>query len=153
MMDYVPPTEDFLRSIDVHLILPQQDPFIMIDTLTAFSMESSTTETGIRESNIFVDGGRLSAPGIMENIAQTCAARIGFYNRFILHNDVQVGVIGAVRDFIVHSLPKVGSVITTKVDVLEEVFGMTLAKASVSCGGESVAEAEIKLAVRNSQEQ
>ena len=85
----------------------------------------------------------------MENIAQTCAARVGFYNKYILHKDVQVGFIGAVRNYVINELAEVGSVITTKVDILEEVFGMTLATAEVSCKGKLIASAEIKLSVRN----
>ena len=148
-MEMSPYTEEYLRSIDVHGILPQQDPFVMIGCLTGFSISASTTETVIGDTNIFVDGGRLSAAGMLENIAQTCAARIGFYNKYVLHKDVQVGSIGAVRNYVVHALPEAGSVIVTEVDILEEIFGMTLAQARVRCGNDVVAEAEIKLSVRN----
>ena len=129
-------TEEYLRTIDVHDILPQQEPFVMIGRMTHFEMQTSTTETLIGDSNIFVDGGKLSASGMLENIAQTCAARIGFYNKYILHKDVQVGFIGAVRNYVVYSLPSAGDVITTKVDIREEVFGMTLAVAEIRNGGE-----------------
>ena len=147
-MEEIKLTEEYLRSIDVHTVLPQQEPFVMIGNLTHFEMMTSTTETTISESNIFVDNGHFSAAGMMENIAQTCAARIGFYNKYILKKAVQVGFIGAVRNYVVHSLPAVGSLITTKVDILEEIFGMTLASAEVMCDGCVVATAEIKLSVR-----
>ena len=149
MMDQTAITEEFLRSIDVHTVLPQQDPFVMIGRLVHFEMMTSTTETEIREDHIFVDNGRFSASGMMENIAQTCAARVGFYNKYILHKDVQVGFIGAVRNYVINDLAETGSVITTRVDILEEVFGMTLATAEVSCNGKIIATAEIKLSVRN----
>ncbi len=142
-------TEEFLRSVDVHVILPQQEPFVMVGTLTSFEMTTSTTETEIKEENIFVDNGIFSASGLMENIAQTCAARIGFYNKYILKKDVQVGFIGAIRNYVVSELPKVGSTIITKVDILEEVFGMTLANAEVRCGDKVIATAEIKLSIRS----
>lgn len=148
-MDAVNITEEYIRSIDVHTVLPQQEPFVMIDTMTHFEMMTSTTETEIREVNIFVDGGRFSASGMMENIAQTCAARVGFYNKYILKKDVQVGFIGAIRNYVVHELPQVGSTITTRVDILEEIFGMTLANAEITCEGRTIATAEIKLSVRN----
>lgn len=148
-MDAVNITEEYIRSIDVHTVLPQQEPFVMIDTMTHFEMMTSTTETEIRESNIFVDGGRFSASGMMENIAQTCAARVGFYNKYILKKDVQVGFIGAIRNYVVHELPQVGSTISTRVDILEEIFGMTLANAEITCEGRTIATAEIKLSVRN----
>lgn len=148
-MDFNLPTQEYLRSIDIHEVLPQQDPFVMVGTLVHFEMGTSTTETLIEDTNIFVDDGFFSASGMMENIAQTCAARIGFYNKFILHRDVQVGFIGAIRDYKVMKLPPAGTVITTRVDVLEEIFGMTLAEAVVSSGGDIFATAQIKLSVRN----
>ena len=149
MMDNLVLTEEYLRSIDVRSVLPQQEPFVMIDRLVHFEMMTSTTETEIRDTNIFVDEGRFSASGMMENIAQTCAARVGFYNKYILHKDVQVGFIGAVRNYVINECPEVGSLIRTKVDILEEVFGMTLANAEVRCGDKVIATAEIKLSVRN----
>ena len=142
-------TEDFLRNIDVRDLLPQRDPFVMIDRLTHFEMNTSTTELVVSQSNIFVDNGRFSPSGMMENMAQTCAARLGFYNKYILKKEVQVGFIGAVRNYVIEELAPVGSTITTTVDIIEEVFGMTLAQARVKCGGKVIATAEIKLSVRN----
>ncbi|MBR5807460.1 MAG: pseudouridylate synthase [Alistipes sp.] len=148
-MDTINITEEYIRSIDVHTVLPQQEPFVMIGTMTHFELMTSTTETEIKESNIFVTDGQFSAAGMMENIAQTCAARVGFYNKYILKKEVQVGFIGAIRNYVVNELPKVGSTIVTKVDILEEIFGMTLATAEIKCEGRVVATAEIKLSVRN----
>lgn len=144
-------TDAFIRSIDVHEVLPQQEPFVMVDRLAHFEMMSSTTETQVRESNIFVEDGHFSACGMMENIAQTCAARIGFYNKYILQKDVQVGYIGAIRDYEILGRAEVGSTITTTVDVVEEIFGMTLANATIYCGDRLVAKAQIKLAVNNKE--
>ena len=39
------PDEKSLRAIDIHTLLPQQEPFVMVDTLTGFSREGITTET------------------------------------------------------------------------------------------------------------
>lgn len=148
-MDSVTFSEEYLRSIDVHTVLPQQEPFVMVGNLIAFSSDASTTETVITDTNIFVDNGYFSPSGMMENIAQTCAARVGFYNKYVLHKDVQVGFIGAVRNYVINELPSVGTVIHTKVDILQDIFGMTLANAEVVCGDKVYATAEIKLSVRN----
>ena len=148
-MDSMTFSEEYLRSIDVHTVLPQQEPFVMVGNLIAFSADASTTETEILETNIFVDNGFFSPSGMMENIAQTCAARVGFYNKYVLHKDVQVGFIGAVRNYVINELPPVGTIIQTRVDILQDVFGMTLANAAVMCGDKVFATAEIKLSVRN----
>lgn len=142
-------SEEYLRSIDVHTILPQQEPFVMIDKLIAFSANSSITETLVSENNILVDDGHFSASGMMENIAQTCAVRVGFYNKYVLHNEVQIGFIGAIRNYEVYELPAVGSVIQTKVDIMQDIFGMMLVNATIVSGEKVYVTAEVKLSVKN----
>ena len=87
----------------------------------------------------------------MENIAQTCAARIGYVNKYILRKGIQVGLIGAVRNMEIRRLPRVGEIITTRVEVKEEIFGMTLAEAVVESGGDVLAATEMKIAVRSEE--
>lgn len=138
----------------------------MIGKLIHFDRTLTVTETEVKVDNIFVEGGNgaasdsketvkgyLSASGLMENIAQTCAARIGYVNKYILKKGIQLGFIGAVRNFEIMALPQVGDVITTRVEVKEEVFGMTLAEATVSCGDKTLVSTEMKIAVKNSEEQ
>ncbi|WP_314663914.1 pseudouridylate synthase [Prevotella aurantiaca] len=141
-------SEEMFRTIDIHELLPQQEPFVMIGSLVHFDKTLTITETEVRQDNIFVDQGNFSASGLMENIAQTCAARIGFVNKYILKKGIQLGFIGAVRNFEVLELPKVGDVITTRVEVKEEVFGMTLADAIITCGEKVLVTSEMKIAVK-----
>jgi len=142
------PDEATLRRIDIHELLPQQEPFVMVGRLIGFGRVLTVTETTIAAENLFADDGRFSATGIMENIAQTCAARIGYVNKYILKRGIQIGLIGAIRNMEIVALPAVGDTIVTTVEVLEQVFGMTLAKAVVTCNGETIATAEMKIAVR-----
>ena len=148
MIDPKHPTEAWLRSIDVHELLPQQEPFVMISRLTHFDEVTTKTETDIQAENIFVEDGRFSASVLIENIAQTCAARIGYVNKYILKKGIQIGFIGAVRNLEVTALPQVGETIVTSVDVKEEVFGMTLAEAVVTQGDRTLVTTEIKIAIR-----
>ena len=142
------PLEQDLRKIDVHELLPQQEPFVMIGSLRHFDKRVTITETEVKAVNIFVDNGCFSASGLMENIAQSCAARIGYVNKYILKKSVQLGFIGAVRNFDIISLPKIGDVITTKVEIKEEVFGMTLASAIIKSNDKILATTDIKIAVK-----
>lgn len=141
------PDEKSLRAIDIHTLLPQQEPFVMVDAVTGLSREGITTETVVRADNLLAEAGHLSAEGVMENIAQTCAARIGFVNRYILRRRIQVGFIGAIRNFHIHRLPETGETITTEVRLVEEIFGIVLASATVTGERGPVAETEIKIAL------
>lgn len=149
--DATHPTEQALRHIDIHELLPQQEPFVMIEKLVQFDEQITVTETTIKQNNIFVDNGRMSASGLVENIAQTCAARIGYVNKYILKKGIQLGFIGAIRNMEINALPAVGDVIVTRVEVMKEVFGMTLANATVTCNGKTLATTEMKIAIKESE--
>lgn len=136
-----------LDKIDIHELLPQQEPFVMVGRLTHYDDVVTVTTTRISEENIFVESGVFTPSGVIENIAQTCAARIGYINKYILKKGIQIGFIGAVRDLNIHRLPKTGEEITTTISVIEEVFGMTLVSASVNVGNEVLADAKMKIAV------
>ena len=58
-IDYINPDEKFLRSIDVHGILPQQEPFVMIGTITRFDTTTISTETVVKSTNLFVNANKL----------------------------------------------------------------------------------------------
>ena len=136
-----------LEQIPVTALLPQQPPFIMIDALTDFSEKETATRLTVRKDNIFVERGLLTAYGVLENMAQTCAARLGYANS-VLHKTVNVGFIGAVRGGVFHRLPQVGEVVHTRIEVIEEIMGLTLVDAKVSSGEEVLATAQMKIALK-----
>jgi predicted hotdog family 3-hydroxylacyl-ACP dehydratase len=135
------------EDIDIHELLPQQDPFVMVGKLLHYDQAKTVTSTEIQSTNIFVEEGSFTSSGIIENIAQTCATRIGYINKYILKKDIQLGFIGAIRNLKIHRRPKVGETIETSILTIEEVFGMTLVSASVKSGDELLAESEMKIAV------
>ena len=127
-------------------LIPQRPPFVMIDKLLSFDMTVTVTQLEIRADNVFCKDGRLSAEGLMENIAQTCAARMGYIN-LTKNEAVKIGVIGAVNNFEVFRTPKVGEVIVTTIEVIEEMFQITMVKAYIKCGDETIAQANMKIAL------
>ena len=150
--DFENSSKEMLRTIDVHDLLPQQEPFVMIGSLVHLDKILTVTETEVQADNIFVVQNHFSASGLMEKIAQTCAARIGYINKYILKKGIQLGFIGAVRNFEDISLPEVGDLITTRVEVKEEVFGMTLAEAVIMCGDKVLVTSDMKIAVKQQHE-
>ena len=124
----------------------------MISRLVTFDLVRTVTETDIKKSNIFIEDGEFSSSGLIENIAQTCAARIGYVNKYILKKGIRIGFIGAIRNLEIQERPKVGEMITTTVDVKEEVFGMTLAFAKITIGHRILVETEIKIAIKDQED-
>lgn len=135
-----------LESIDILKLLPQRPPFVMVDRLTHCDPVVTTTEFEVRADNIFNDAGYLSAAGVCENIAQTCAARMG-YMSYASGQPVRLGFIGAVNNFCVMRAPATGETLITTIEVKQEVFNITLVHATVRCAGEIVAESDLKIAL------
>ncbi len=139
--------EEFLQ-IPIGGILPQRAPFIMVSQLLHYDEIVTSTRFQITEDNLFCQNGVFVASGIVENIAQTCAARIGYINKYILHKDVNIGFIGAVRNLEILQLLKVGETIETRIEVLSSSFGLTLAHGEVRLlDGTLLAEGEMKIAL------
>lgn len=136
-----------LEKIDIHELLPQQEPFVMVDTLTFFDEKTTSTKFTVRKDNIFVEDGVLNECAIAENIAQTCAARLGYINKYILKRGIQIGFIGGIKNLTFSETPKVGDILDTTIYVTEQVMEITLVNATVKCCDRIIATAEMKIAM------
>ena len=135
------------EDIDVHTLLPQQEPFVMIDQLLHFDEVTTTTRFTVREDHLYVVDGRLNACALIENIAQTCAARMGYINHYIYKKEVQLGFIGSVKNLVVKRVPLLGETLTTTIKVMEEIMKLTLVQAEIKVGEETIVTAEMKIAL------
>ena len=144
MISGVPDMDEFSRY-DILELLPQRRPFVMVDSLLYCDTIITRTQLEVREDNIFNDGGRLSTAGMCENIAQTCAARIGYLS-LASGQPVRLGFIGAISNMQVYRTPLTGETVVTEIKVLQEVFNITLVHAVMKCGEEMIAETDLKIA-------
>lgn len=134
------------NEIDVLELLPQRPPFVMVDHLTDYSETQSTCCLTVRADNVFFEKGCLTAPGLIEHIAQTCAARLGYYNCYVQKTGVRLGFIGEVKDLNILRLPHEGEMIETTIVVVQEIFDVTLVSAEVRVGAEVIATTLLKIA-------
>lgn len=137
---------------DILELLPQRRPFVMIDSLLYCDMAVTRTSLEVRDDNIFNDGGHLSTAGICENIAQTCAARLGYLS-LSSGQPVRLGFIGAISNMQMSRTPRTGEVLVTEINVLQEVFNITLVHAIVRSGDEIIAETDLKIALADDEAQ
>ncbi|MBR6369964.1 MAG: hypothetical protein IKS24_02670 [Bacteroidaceae bacterium] len=127
-------------------LIPQRPPFVMVDSLIFCDLSITRTLLEVRADNIFNDWGRLSTAGICENIAQTCAARLGYLS-LASGQPVKLGYIGAISNMQVYRTPVTGETVVTEINVLQEVFNITLVHAVVKCGDELIAQTDLKIAL------
>ncbi len=138
-----------LEGAAVSGLIPQKPPIEMVDKL--WFNDETTTISGftIRENNIFCENGFFAEPGIVENIAQTAALRVGYMVSLMQQNGEKVnppvGYIGAIKRLLIHQLPKVGSELKTEVVIQQIIFDVTLITGKTTMNGETIAECEMKI--------
>jgi len=139
-----------IEDIPLNELLPQRPPFVMIDRLVSCDAVFAVTELTVREDNIFVENGHLTSSGLIENIAQTCAARIGYLN-LNAGGTVKIGVIGAISNLDIARTPEIGEKLETTVELISEVFQMTLVDAVVRSNDEEIVRASMKIALTDKE--
>lgn len=140
-----------IKDFDILELIPQRPPFVMVDKLTHDDETSTRSTFTVREGNLFCFGDRMEEAGLIENMAQTCAARMGYRSRTEPQSDgtVRVGFIGAIRGITIVRAPLVGEVLTTTVEVKEEIFSTSLVETKVEVGGEVIASGSMKIFLTN----
>jgi len=136
-----------ISQIDVVELLPQKPPFVMVDTLTHIDETTTCTRFTVKADNILVEDNELTESGVMENIAQSCAARMGYMDKYVGSGEVKIGFIGSVKDLVFEQLPKVGEELQTTVEIVNQVFNITLVNAKVEVGGQLIASCEMKISM------
>ncbi|MBL7890205.1 MAG: hydroxymyristoyl-ACP dehydratase [Bacteroidia bacterium] len=138
-----------IEGAAVSALIPQKPPIEMVDKL--WFNDEITTISGftIKADNIFCENGVFTEPGIVENIAQTAALRVGYMVSLLEKNGEKVnppvGYIGAIKRLNIHQLPKVGAELKTEVIIQQIIFDVTLITGRSTVNGEPVADCEMKI--------
>jgi 3-hydroxymyristoyl/3-hydroxydecanoyl-(acyl carrier protein) dehydratase len=128
-------------------LLPQRPPFIMIDKLIFYSQSLVKTEFIVRSGNIFCHDGIFEEAGLVENIAQTCASKIGYEEKAGIkgNGEIKIGFIGMIKSMKIFRAPLIDEKLVTTVAIKEDVFSITQVEAKVEIDGEVIAKCEMKI--------
>ena len=124
--------------------IPQKPPFVMIGKLLEVSGKKTMTSFVIKEDNLFCSEGLFREPGLIENMAQTAAAGVGYTSKEN-GKEPPMGFIGGLRNLQIYSLPNVGSEIKTEVTIEHEVFDATVVNGKIFFQENCIAECELKI--------
>ena len=133
------------RENILHLI-PQRPPFVFVDAMETASYDQVKTSYCIAADCPLVTDGVLSMAGLMENAAQTCAARAGWIQKQ-QNQKVRIGYIGALKQMSVKRFPKVGETIETTATLTQELLNISMLECITKIGEEVSAQVTIKLAL------
>lgn len=126
-------------------LIPQRAPIVMIDNFLGLEEGNvSRSCLTVRADNLFVTEGRLDECGLIEHVAQSAAARMG-YICLEAGKAVPLGYIGSVDDFCLITHARVNETIVTEITILQEVFNISLIKARCRVGERYIATCKMKI--------
>jgi 3-hydroxyacyl-[acyl-carrier-protein] dehydratase len=124
--------------------IPHRAPFIMVDNLVQVTKERFESDFYIAEDNVLVKDGFFQEGGLIENIAQTCAASFGFIDR-AGDGEPAIGFIGAVSRLQLFDLPAAGHKINTIVTPTHQLGNIFMVTGRNYLDGKMLLECEMKI--------
>jgi len=129
-------------------LIPQKAPFVMVDELIYSDEKITRTKFLVLKDNILVEEGKLREPGLLENIAQTAAARAG-YMALMEQKPVRVGYIGAIKNILINNLPNINDELITEITIENQIFDVSLISGKILSNGLILAQCEMKIFITN----
>ncbi|MDE5678507.1 MAG: hydroxymyristoyl-ACP dehydratase [Phocaeicola sp.] len=136
--------EIICQGEELFQLIPQRPPMVMIDRFYGIKEDTSWSGLTVTPDNLFCRDGVLQETGIIEHIAQSAAARVG-YIYMLRKEHVPLGFIGSVEKMKIFRLPSVGAELYTSITIVQEVFDITLITAKVKENDELLAECRMKI--------
>jgi predicted hotdog family 3-hydroxylacyl-ACP dehydratase len=135
------------EEFNISELLPQKDPFIMVDRLIYYDPVITKTVFKVNDDNLFCHDGVMEEAGLIEIIAQTCAARMGYKEKTEAHRDgvIKIGVIGMIKKMEIFRNPYVGEELETTIEIMADAFNATLVETKIESGNETLATCEMKI--------
>lgn len=132
---------------EIEELIPQRAPIKMVEAYEYGDENHGSSWLTMEEGNIFLtERGTMSAEGLLEHIAQTAAAHIG-YRKKQAGEDVTDGYIGDIKKCSIDGqMPKSGDRIRTEIRVISQVGNITLIEAETFCGEKRIIYSRMKLA-------
>ncbi|RYE24347.1 MAG: 3-hydroxyacyl-ACP dehydratase [Sphingobacteriales bacterium] len=135
-----------MTQTDTHIgqYIPQAAPFIMVGEVLEANEQLSKTSFTVAKDNILVKNGHFTEGGLVENMAQTAAAGMGYRGKQEGKHPI-VGFIGALKNLHVNELPKVGDVLTTEARFTHTIMNVHIVQGTVFANGKEMASCELKI--------
>lgn len=126
--------------------LPHRPPFIMIDDVR-FDPDNDRKASAsfiVAADNVLVRDGKLTAGGLVENMAQAAGAAT-VMRTAVEGKEPGLGFIGALKNLKVVALPGVGESLQTRVTFVHQVLSALIVEAQVSASDRLLASCELKI--------
>jgi len=125
-------------------LIPHKAPFVFITSLKEVTPNTCTTTFQFNNQQVLCYNGKLSAAGLLENMAQTSGCKWG-YDDFAQGKKGKLTFIGEMSGFTFSRLPYCGEELTTEAVIEKVVFNVTIVSAKIKVGEEEIASCRMKI--------
>ena len=117
-----------IKGEDIKGLIPQREPFMMVDGFEERDGNSAATTLCVSPNNYFMlPDGTMAETGLIEHLAQSCSALAGSQAKDAEHPPV--GLIGEVKHFKCYRRPRTGERVKSIV-----TFGLTFGNVTLATG-------------------
>ena len=117
-----------IKGKDIKRLIPQREPFIMVDGFEQRDSNSAVTTLSVCHNNYFIlPDDTMAETGLIEHLAQSCSALAGAQTKDAEHPPV--GLIGEVKRFKCYRRPRAGEQVKSTV-----TFGLTFGNVTLATG-------------------
>lgn len=127
-------------------LIPQKSPFVMIGEMLNYGENTIKVLFQPTEENIFCVDGFFVESGMIEHMAQSVALHTG-YTYYLKNLEAPTGYIGSIKSLTLDRKIKLGDVIETEVEILQEFAGVTLVEIVSRVNNEVVAQGQMKTVI------
>ena len=146
--------QDKITDIDfIKKLIPQKDPFVMIDKLLYFDEAKVISGFKVTADNVLASDKHFTEGGVIENMAQSIALHRGYrgYNNRGKNEKPKTGFIGSIKKVMIYSLPTIGTELLTTVEIVAEIMQVSLVEITVNdIDGNLIATSEMKTVIVDS---
>ena len=137
-----------IKGEGIKRLIPQREPFMMIDEIEASDGEHAVTALTVLKENYFIlYDGTMAETGLIEHIAQSCSALMGLLvlEQENTSDNPPVGLIGEVKRFECMRRPNIGEKVCTSIEFGFTFGNVTMATGESRIGDETIAKAQLKI--------
>jgi predicted hotdog family 3-hydroxylacyl-ACP dehydratase len=130
----------------IETLMPHRAPMQWIKALTDCTATTATATACFDPNENAVKDGALSEMALVECVAQTAAAALGYRAQVGAHTTApNKGMLVAVSNFRIQSPPPVGQDLLVEVREVKRLGAMLLISGTILCDGRLIASGELSL--------
>ncbi len=130
----------------IETLIPHRAPMRFIDALTDCTDTTARAHTHFTADHFAVADGAVLEAALVECLAQTIAAALGYRGRASgTTGAANHGMLAAVSNFKIHAPPPLDQLLTIEVREVKRLGPMLLIAGTISCAEQLIASGELSL--------